>query len=61
MVADILDGRRPADMPVRFLSRPDETIQLFDLDAALNCGITIPAKYLFRADYIFEGGVLSGR
>ncbi|MDR3171911.1 MAG: ABC transporter substrate-binding protein [Treponema sp.] len=59
MVADILSGKKPADMPVKFLTDPLESDLLFDLDAAQNCGITIPAQYRSMANYIFENGKLT--
>lgn len=59
MVADILSGKKPADMPVKFLTDPSESDMLFDLDAAKNCGITIPDQYLGSANYIFENGTLT--
>ncbi|MDR2343954.1 MAG: ABC transporter substrate-binding protein [Spirochaetaceae bacterium] len=61
IVADILEGKRPADIPVKFLTDPSESDMLFDLDAAKNCGITIPPQYLSQANYIFENGKLSDR
>jgi putative ABC transport system substrate-binding protein len=61
MVADILEGANPANMPVKFLTDPSESDMLFDLDEAANCGITIPAEYLNQANYIFENGVLVQR
>jgi putative ABC transport system substrate-binding protein len=59
MVADILEGKKPADIPVKFLTDPSESDLLFDLDAARICGITIPARYLSQANYIFENGKLT--
>jgi putative ABC transport system substrate-binding protein len=60
IVADILlDGKKPADIPVKFLTDPSESDLLFDLDEAKNCGITIPEKYLAQANYIFENGKLT--
>ncbi|MDR1178010.1 MAG: ABC transporter substrate-binding protein [Spirochaetaceae bacterium] len=58
IIADILEGRNPSEIPVRFLTEPSESDLLFDLDAARNCGITIPAGYLDMANYIFENGRL---
>jgi putative ABC transport system substrate-binding protein len=58
MVADILNGKKPSEMPVKFLTDPKESDLLFDLDAARACGITIPARYLLMANYIFENGGL---
>jgi putative ABC transport system substrate-binding protein len=59
MVADILAGKKPSDIPVKFLTDPSESDMLFDLDAAKNCGITIPQQYLSQANYIFQNGALS--
>lgn len=61
IVADILGGKKPADIPVKFLTDPSESDMLFDLDAAKNCGITIPQRYLSQANYIFENGALTNR
>ncbi|GHU80682.1 ABC transporter substrate-binding protein [Spirochaetia bacterium] len=61
MVADILGGKQPADTPVKFLTDPSESDLLFDLDAAKNCGITIPARYLDMANMIFENGALRNK
>jgi putative ABC transport system substrate-binding protein len=59
IIAEILGGRKPADIPVKFLSDPSESDLLFDLDAAKNCGITIPEKYIEQANKIFENGALT--
>jgi putative ABC transport system substrate-binding protein len=61
IVADILAGKRPKDIPVKFLTDPSESDLLFDLDAAKNCGITIPANYLSMANYIFENEKLTSK
>ncbi|MDR1949166.1 MAG: ABC transporter substrate-binding protein [Spirochaetaceae bacterium] len=58
IIADILAGKKPADIPVKFLTEPSESDLLFDLDAAKNCGITIPDRYLSMANYLFENGSL---
>jgi putative ABC transport system substrate-binding protein len=60
IVADVLEGKRkPADIPVKFLTDPSESDMLFDLDAARNCGTTIPKKYLDQANMIFQNGKLT--
>lgn len=61
IVVDILGGKKPAEIPVKFLTDPSESDLLFDLDAAKNCGITIPQRYLSQANYIFENGALTSR
>jgi putative ABC transport system substrate-binding protein len=60
IVADILEGKRPADIPVRLLTSSEMDL-LIDLDAAANCGITIPQDLLSRANYIFQNGRLTQR
>lgn len=59
MVLQILNGKKPSEMPVRFMTEPEDFDLLFDLDEAKKCGITIPEKYLNAANMIFEGGKLT--
>ncbi len=56
MVVQILNGAKPADLPVRFMTKPEDSDLLFDLDAAKACGITVPQKYLDQATYIIQDG-----
>jgi len=58
IVADILNGKKPADIPVKILS-PQEMDLLFDLDEAAVCGIKIPQDLLDKAAYIFQNGKLT--
>ena len=58
IVADILGGKKPADIPVKLLP-PEQLDLLFDLDAAANCGIKIPQDLLDKAIYIFQNGKLA--
>jgi putative ABC transport system substrate-binding protein len=59
IAADILGGKNPQDIPVKFLTDPSESDLLFDLDAAQNCGIVIPDRYLSLANMIYEKGTLT--
>jgi putative ABC transport system substrate-binding protein len=59
MVADIIEGKKPADIPVKFLTEPSESDLFIDLDNAKLLGITIPQKYLSQANMIFEDGKLT--
>ncbi|MDR0719218.1 MAG: ABC transporter substrate-binding protein [Treponema sp.] len=61
IVADILEGKKPVDIPVKFLTEPSESDLMFDLDVAKNLGISIPQKYLSQANLIFENGKLTER
>lgn len=58
MVAKIINGAKPADLPVRFMTEPSDSDLLFDLDAAKACGIKIPQNYLDQANFIYENGKL---
>lgn len=59
ILADVLLGKKPSDIPVKFLSEPSEMDFLIDLDAAKNCGITFPGDILESAGKIFENGKLT--
>jgi len=58
MVVEILNGKKPAEIPVRYMTEPGDSDLLFDLDAAKACGITVPEKYLKMATYLIENGKL---
>ena len=58
IVVQILTGAKPSEIPVRFMTKPEDSDLLFDLDAAANCGIKIPSEYLSKASYIISGGKL---
>ena len=58
IVVDILNGKKPNKIPVRFMTKPEDSDLLFDLDVAKACGITIPEKYLKQASFIIENGKL---
>lgn len=59
MVVDILNGKKPSEIPIRFMTKPSDSDLLFDLDVAEKCGITIPQEYLNQATYIIENGKLT--
>lgn len=59
MVVEILNGKKPSEMPVRFMTKPSDSDLLFDLDVANACGITIPQEYLKQATYTIENGKLT--
>jgi putative ABC transport system substrate-binding protein len=59
IVADILEGKRPADIPVKFLTDSSESDLFIDLDNARMLGIPVPEKYLSQANMIFENGRLT--
>ena len=59
LVVDILNGKKPSEIPVRYMTKPEDSDLLFDLDVAKACGITIPVSYLNQASYIYENGKLT--
>ncbi|MDR2516449.1 MAG: ABC transporter substrate-binding protein [Spirochaetaceae bacterium] len=61
LVADIIEGKNPVEIPVRFLTDPSESDLLIDLDQARNCGITVPQNLQNQANYIFQNGRLTTR
>ena len=58
MVVQILNGAKPSEMPIRFMTKPSDSDLLFDLEAAAISGITIPEEYLSQATYIIQNGKL---
>ena len=56
MVVQILGGKKPSEIPVRYMTEPGDSDLLFDLDVAKACGITVPEKYLKQATYIIQNG-----
>ena len=59
IVLEILNGKSPAEIPVRFMTEKEDSDILFDLDAAKNCGIEIPSDLLENATMIIKDGVLT--
>lgn len=58
MVVDILNGKKPSEIPVRFMTKPSDSDLLFDLDVAEKCGISVPQEYLDQATYLIKNGKL---
>ncbi|MDR2842368.1 MAG: ABC transporter substrate-binding protein [Spirochaetaceae bacterium] len=58
IVYDILQGKKPQDIPVKFLTDPSELDLLIDLDEAENCGIIIPPDLIASANKIYKNGKL---
>ena len=58
IVVDILNGKKPADIPVRFMTKPEDSDILIDINAAKECGIKIPENLLKQATFIIENGKL---
>jgi putative ABC transport system substrate-binding protein len=50
-VARILDGRKPAELPVQ---RPAKFLLVVNIETAKALGITIPQSILLRADEVIR-------
>ena len=61
ILADVLQGKKPADIPVKFLKDPSEMDFIIDLDVAKICGIDFPQDILDTAGKVFENGKLTTR
>ena len=61
MCVQILNGAKPSELPVRFMTEPSDSDLLLDLDTARNCGITFSEELLAQANMIFENGVLTAK
>ncbi len=59
ILADVLEGKKPENIPVKFITDPSESDLLVDLDAAAACGITIPEDILSAASKVYENGALT--
>jgi putative ABC transport system substrate-binding protein len=61
IVADVLKGTKPADIPVKYITDPAESDFLIDLDTAKICGIAFPEDVTKAASKVFENGKLTTR
>lgn len=59
ILADVLSGKKPSDIPVKFIVDPSEKDFIIDLDVAKLCNITFPQDILDTASKVFENGKLT--
>ncbi len=59
ILADVLGGKAPSAIPVKFMTAASESDLLLDLDVAKICGITFPKELLDSASKIIENGKLT--
>ncbi len=59
MVLQILNGKKPSELPIRFMTEPSDSDLLLDLDVAKDCGVTFSTELLESANMIFENGALT--
>ncbi len=58
LVAELLGGKSPADIPTRFMTAPEDMDLVINLDVAKKLGITVPRDIIDSADKIVENGAL---
>ena len=56
MIAEILEGKDPNTMPVRFMKDPSDYDLVINLDVAGELGITIPQEFVDQASTVIENG-----
>jgi putative ABC transport system substrate-binding protein len=61
ILAEVLGGKAPADIPVKYITDPTQTDLLIDLDNAALCGITVPEGVIAGANKIFKDGKLTAK
>lgn len=59
MVNEILKGKKPEQMPTRFMTKTEDIDLLINLDVAKKLGLTIPADIVKSANKIVENGKLT--
>jgi putative tryptophan/tyrosine transport system substrate-binding protein len=59
MVAEILQGKKPEQLPTRFMTKASDVDLLVNLDVAKKLGLTVPKDIVKTANKIVENGKLS--
>lgn len=59
LCVEILNGKSPADIPVRLMTKASDSDLLLNLDAAALCGITFDNALILQANMIFADGKLT--
>lgn len=59
MVAEILKGKKPGQLPTRFMTKASDVDLLVNLDVAKKLGLTVPAAIAKNANKVVENGTLT--
>jgi putative tryptophan/tyrosine transport system substrate-binding protein len=55
-VAAILKGKKPEQMPTRFMTKASDVDLLINLDVAKKLGLTVPADLVKTANKVVQNG-----
>lgn len=58
LVVEILKGKKPGDIPTRFMTKPSDVDLFVNLDVAKKLGLTIPADIVKSAKTVRQNGKL---
>jgi putative ABC transport system substrate-binding protein len=61
LVAEILNGKKPENIPTRFMTKTSDVDLLINLDVAKKLGLTIPKDIVISANKIIENGKLRNK
>jgi len=61
MIVEILKGKKPEQMPTRFMTKTSDIDLLVNLDVAKKLGLTIPKDIVKSANKVVENGKLTKR
>jgi putative tryptophan/tyrosine transport system substrate-binding protein len=59
MVVEVLKGKKPEQMPTRFMTKPSDVDLLVNLDVAKKLGLTVPKDIVKTANKVVENGKLT--
>jgi len=59
LIVEILNGKKPEQLPTRFMTKTSDIDLLVNLDAAKKLGLTIPKELIASANKIVENGKLT--
>ena len=59
LIAEIYEGKSPADIPTVFMTDPSDSDLLINLDVAKQLGIDVPERILANASMIVQNGKLT--
>ncbi len=56
MIIEILKGKKPEQMPIRFMTKASDVDLLINLDVAKKLGLTVPADIVKAAKTVRQNG-----